>query len=400
MVQRAARAALLGVLLLAGHGKAVSATTRVAGDGHVRIPFVVESGHVWVRGVIAGSDSLWIIVDSGASSSVMDEGLAKALGLEQSGRHETTGAGGAQPSSSVADVTIRIGDLSIHRDSLDTTDLAPISAQSGHPLQIILGFELFESCVVRFDYPAGIMDVWDRAHAPRSLPGVSVPMTLEDNHPYVIGVLTLPRRAPLRGRFVIDTGSSASLIVAPDVAARDSLAHAFPRTLRVVGRGVGGERSNRIGRAESLGLGGLRFERPLVIIPSLAAGQFSAPGTLGNIGGQLLARCRVTFDYRRRRVAFERGPDFDRPFEADMSGMSAVRGASGLTVRFVDPGTPASEAGVRVGDVVTSIDGEAAVGIEPERLRLLMQREGRAVRLEILRGAEVRTVTLVLRRLI
>ena len=53
-------------------------------------------------------------------------------------------------------------------------------------------------------------------------------MTLIENLPYVEGVLTVPGRPPLSGRFVIDTGSSLALLVAPDVAARENLAAAFP----------------------------------------------------------------------------------------------------------------------------------------------------------------------------
>jgi len=392
-------AALAAIAVLVGQGPASAANVRVAG-GHARIPFDVQSGHVWVRGVVRGSDSLWIVVDTGAASSAMDVALARAVGLEPHGRHESPGAGGVQASASVTDVTIEIDGVSIHRDSMDTVDFAALSAQSGHPMQIVLGYELFESCIVRFDYATGVMDVWDVLHAPKSQPGVLVPMTLEENHPYVEGVLRVPGRPPLRGRFVIDTGSSAGLILAPDVAARMSLAHAFPRTLQVVGRGVGGEVHNRIGRAESFALGTLRLERPLVMMPDSTAGRFSAPGTMGNIGGQILSRYRVTFDYRRRRVGFERGAGFDRPFEADMSGLSMVRESEGLRVRIVNPRTPASEAGLREGDLVTGVDGESAAALDAAKLRRLMQREGHSLRLDVRQGAVVRTVTLVLRRLL
>lgn len=212
------------------------------------------------------------------------------------------GAGGLQHSYSVRDITVDIAGLSLHRRSMDTIDLSAMSTQMARPMQLILGYELFESCVVRFDYPAGMMDVWDARSAPENLPGVTVPMTLIHNHPYVEGMLDVPGRTSLRGRFVIDTGSGAALIVAPDVVARVDLSAAFPRTLQTIGRGVGGETRNRIGRAESFWIGALRFARPTVILPDSGGGFFSAPGTLGNIGGQLLERCRVTFDYPHSRV--------------------------------------------------------------------------------------------------
>jgi membrane-associated protease RseP (regulator of RpoE activity) len=157
---------------------------------------------------------------------------------------------------------------------------------------------------------------------------------------------------------------------------------------------------NRIGRAEWFALGEVTFDRPLAVVPDATAGQFSAPGTLGNIGGPILSRCRVTFDYGRRRVGFERGDDFARPFEADMSGLGATRSPAGLAVRAVNPGTPAAEAGLRVGDVVTRLDGRPVAELDGAALRKLLQREGYALRVEYQRGGATRSATLRLRRLL
>ncbi|HYM81333.1 MAG TPA: aspartyl protease family protein [Candidatus Limnocylindria bacterium] len=369
-------------------------------DGHARIPFDLRSQHVWVRGRVNGSDSVWIVVDTGASASVIDATLSRSLSLRTSGQHEALGAGGPQHSTTVEDATIEIGGLSLRPRAMGAIDLSALGAQSGRPMQVILGYELFQSCVVRFDYAAGVMDVWDAKHAPRDLPGVAVPMTLVENHPYVEGVLTLPGRAPLRGRFVIDTGSSLAILLAPDVVEREKLATAFPRTLVAIGRGVGGELRNRVGRAESFALGSLRFSKPTVVMPDSGAGRISAPGSLGNIGGQLLGRCRVTFDYSHHQIRFEPGADFEHPFEADMSGATLTRTGGALVVRWVNPETPAAEAGLQVGDRVIRIDGEIAERVDPAMLRLRLQREGSVVRLEVQRGANSLQMSLTLRRLL
>ena len=395
---------LLTLLALAARGP-VEAAPRAARlhfdrQGHARIPFDLRSQHVWVRGRVNGSDSIWIVIDTGASSSVLDEKVARDLSLKVSGHHEALGAGGRQASSTVEDVTIELAGLSLHRRNMDTIDLAALGAQGGRPMQLVLGYELFQSCVVRFDYEAVVIDVWEAGRAPRDPAGVSVPMTLEENHPYVEGVLTVPGRAPLRGRFVIDTGSSQALFIAPDVARRESLASAFPRTLVGIGRGVGGELKSRVGRAESFSLGGLVFSRPTVVMPDPGAGRISVPGSLGNIGGQVLGRCRVTFDYPHRRVRFEPAPGFDRPFEADMSGATLSRTSDGVAVRWVNPETPAAEAGLQVGDIVTGVDGEAAERVDLAQLRLRLQQEGRVVRFQVKRGGDSLEKTLTLRRLL
>lgn len=380
-------------------GAAPAVELRLARDGHTRIPFDLRGQHIWVRGRVNDSDSLWIVIDTGAGACLMDQGLAQSLALKLSGHHESRGAAGTQRAQSASDVTVSLPGLSLHRDRMDTTDLSAFALLGGHPMQLVLGYELFQSCVVRFDYPAGMMDVWDLEHAPKESAGVMVPMTLTENHPYVEAALTLPGRAPLKGRFVIDTGSSMALLVAPEVAARESVTAALPKTMTVIARGVGGELKNQVGRAESFSLGSLVFSKPTVVIPE-PGGRISAPGSIGNIGGQILGRCRVTFDYPHQQVRFEPGTTFDRPFETDMLGATLTRGEGGVLVRWVNPGTPADEMGLRVGDVVTHVDGEVAGSIDPAALKLRLQNEGCEVMLRIRRGGETIERKATLRRLI
>jgi membrane-associated protease RseP (regulator of RpoE activity) len=157
---------------------------------------------------------------------------------------------------------------------------------------------------------------------------------------------------------------------------------------------------NRVGRAESFSIGALRFAAPTVVMPDSGGGYFSAPGTLGNIGGQLLERCRVTFDYPHARVRFEPVDGFDRPFEADMSGAVYTRTSGGYEVRIVEPGTPAAEAGLRVGDIVSTVNGDPAEGIAVAALKRTLQQDGKVVRFGVRRGADSVEIAVTLRRMI
>jgi hypothetical protein len=376
------------------------ARLRFAEGGHARIPFDLRGQHIWMRGTINGSDSLWIVVDTGASSSVMDDSLARAFHLPFTSEHENHGAGGVQPGYTVDNITIGLPGLTIEKRHMDTTALASIARASDRTMQVIVGHELFAACIVRFDYAAGILDVWDAKKPPADLGGTPVPLTFVDNLPYVEGVLEVPGRPPVRGRFVIDSGSSGGLSLPAEVVERESLAAAVPRTLEGIARGVGGEKRNQVARAGAFSVGDLRFERPIMIFASPGPGRITALGTVGNLGGQLLSRCRVTFDYSRRQVRFEPAANFANPFETDMAGLALTRADSGFEVRVVNPETPASEAGLQPGDRITSIDGEPATQIAPAALRTRFQQEGREVRLEWLRGDQSMSATLKLRRLI
>ena len=399
-------AVVLGAFLFAGlsGGRAAAATAerevRFEGDGYARIPFDLRGSHVWVRGTIGSSDSLWIVIDTGGSSALLDAAVAESLGLAQHGQVQSRGSGGAATGRLVSNVDIHLPGLTIHRDQLPTTALADISTAGRRPMQLIIGYALFASCVVRFDYAAQVLEVWDPEHAPNPIPGVGVPLKLQQNLPYVEGVLEVPGRAPIRGRFLLDTGSAAALMVGAEVTEREKLMTAFPRTIEQLARGVGGAMRNRVGRADAFSVGTLRFEKPTVMMQQPGAGRISAPGTVGNMGGPMLGRCRVTFDYAGRKVYLEPGAGFAEPFEADMSGATITPDGAGWAVRLVNPETPAAEAGLRAGDVVVHVNGEPADQLDPIAVRRLFSTEGATVTIGVRRGGEESTVTLRLRRLI
>jgi len=367
--------------------------------GHARFPFDLRGQHLWVRGQVNG-DSAWIVLDSGAGHTLLDAGLAQALKLKVVGTYQASGAGGTQAGANVANVTVTLPGLTLKSRRVNSTDLSAFTPLSGRPMQAIVGYELLRDCVVRFDYPGRMIDVWDRAHAPADLGGSAVRMTLVQNHPYVEATLTVAGHAPLTGRFVIDTGSGMAITVPPEVVRREGLLALQPRTLVVFGRGVGGEVPNHVGRAQSFTIGSLTFDRPTLSMPDSSGGRISVVGSLGNIGGQILERCAVTFDYADSTVRFEPGPEFDRPFDAEMLGATMMPGPDGYRVRWVGSDSPAAEAGLEVGDLVKSIDDQPSAGIDPALLRQQLRREGATMKLGIEHAGARRDVTVKLRRLI
>src|SRR6185295_16817432 len=61
----------------------------------------------------------------------------------------------------------------------------------------------------------------------------------------------------------------------------------------------------------------------------------------------------------------------------------------GVIVSDVAPGSPADDAGVKVKDIITSIDGTPAWNLPSVGTRLFMRRGGEKIKLAVLRGAEI-----------
>jgi len=86
-----------------------------------------------------------------------------------------------------------------------------------------------------------------------------------------------------------------------------------------------------------------------------------------------------------------------------ITGVGIVIHREGDQVVVVSPlsGTPAEEAGIRPGDVITAVDGQSTAGMSPAQVgRLIRGSEGTQVTLELLRdGRETITLTLTRKRI-
>ena len=374
-----------------------------AGSSALCIPFDPTSRQISLQARVNGHDKVWLTLDSGSEGSVLDSKLASALGLKAVGRQRSLGAGGEQEGSTVRGVDVELQGFELLDQAMDALSLEALSAQAGRRMDGIIGHPIFERCVVQIDYTRHCLSLFDTSRFEYAGRGAVIPIELIDSHPYVTASVVLPGGRSITGRFVIDTGGSSSLIFSSEVIEREGIQAVMGKTLSVQGHGVGGGTELRLGRVDRLDLGGFSLVRPIAMLKLTGAGRVSAPGTLGNIGAGVLSRFTVIFDYARRRMILEPGPDLAEAFESDMSGLSLVTAPPEFrTVRVarVMDDSPGVDAGVRAGDVIEAVDGTPADEIGVPALRERLRREGQVIRLGVLRGTERILVTLRTRRMI
>jgi hypothetical protein len=267
----------------------------------------------------------------------------------------------------------------------------------------ILGDSLLRQVAFEIDFPRRCVSFYDGHSFRYKGTGKVLPLSFEQGLPYVTARVVFPGGRSISGRFVIDTGSNASLILSPELVERENLREAMGKTLKVQGHGVGGGVELAMGRIERFELGGFTFANPITLFQGAGAGRVSAPGTVGNIGCGLLSRFKVTFDYPRRRMILEPAENLADPFESDMSGLTFLASPPDfktIKIARVQEGSPGVDAGVLPGDVLVAVDGVPASAIVLPELRERLRKEGVSVRLELQRDTDVVDVSLVTRRLI
>jgi hypothetical protein len=369
-------------------------------------PFEITSNKPFVQVSVNGSGPQWFILDSGCSGgSVIARECAERLKLgrgDEAKQHLGAGAGVAVGVATTPDVTLRIGGDTLRAPLLRVFTLAHVAPFEGRSVDGLLGEDFLRRHVVEIDYAQRKIRFFEPSHVVPAGAASVVPITLENGLAVARGTLTSPGHGPIACRLVIDTGVRATVIFYhPFVTDHRLLAQQSHLLMGTVGGGAGGESIGDIGRVESLRIGPVSFKQPVAIFSRDTVGVFASRDADGIVGGELLRRCKVTFDYPHKRLLLE--PYATPPdFEYDMSGLFLT--AHGETFReiviqSVAAGTPAAEAGLRRGDRIAAIDGQRDADLTLERVRAMF-REPTTRRLDVERGGERFQVKLTTRRLV
>ena len=352
------------------------------GTSPAEIPFEMNTVHIFVQARINGSEPLWFIFDTGASASALSTSSAKQLGLELKGKIEGRGAGeGTVEANVVSGVTFTLPGVELVDQTSVTVPLGRIEELMGRQVDGVLGYDLISRFVVVIDYQNKKILLHDPASYSHKGAGARVAIELDGSVPMVSADIVPYGRDAIEGTFLIDTGANAAVILGSPFTRGHDLLATLPRSYEYIGGyGIGGESRGVAGRTASLELGGIRFEEPICGFPSDEAGAFADPTIAGIIGGEILRRCTVTFDYGRGEMILEPNGDFEKPFRENLSGLQITTGGRGdwttFTVIRVRPDSPAARADVRKDDIIRAIDGTPADKFTAHAVHERFKKEG------------------------
>jgi predicted aspartyl protease len=351
------------------------------------LPFELINNHIYMHGAIDGKPVL-LLLDTGGAN-VLTPASAKRLGYTPEGAMAASGAGNDQPDLAFAHGgAVTVGGVTLAKPVFYVIDMGALPDVEGVDLDGLVGYELFSRLAVRIDYPGRTVTFTSPAAFTPPAGAIAVPFEMSDRIPVVRGTID-----SLPGRFWIDTGSRSSLTTMTKFTKDHDLAGKYkPRFEAVNGWGVGGAARSSPVRFHEVTIGSAKVHD---VVGDLFTGEKSNladPDAAANLGGGILSRFVVTFDYAHRTMYLEPGPDADRAEGYDRSGLFVLRtdGGKALDVKSIIPRSPAAKAGVQEGDRVVAIDG-AAIATKPVWQWRAMLRErpaGTRVVLKISRGGK------------
>jgi predicted aspartyl protease len=365
------------------------------GASSVTLPFRLLNNHIYLQARVNGRGPYTFMLDTGGHT-LLSPHLVAELGLKPIGAAATSGTGEGHSVSGFVKVDdIALGDAHL-RDQMGFAVEIYDPAIEGLRVDGMIGFEMVRRFATTIDYGARRVTFTapDRFD-PKGL-GQAIPFKFYDHLPWVQGAID---GAP--AHMDIDTGSRSEIDVTTPFVEAHRLRARFPNGVRAVtGWGVGGPARSYVVRLPSVTIGPFTIDRPTAYLSESHRSSLSDPNYDGNVGGGLLKRFVVSFDYAHQAMYLK--PAVPQPTDVgrfDRSGMWFNAANDGYVIADLSSGGPAQQAGMVIGDLIVAIDGRSATpeGLSDARALLRAKPAGSRVRLSVKRGRAEETVILILR---
>ena len=311
----------------------------------------------------------------------------------------------------------------------------------GAQIDGIIGTSLFKDFKITVNYLAKRKRIEPSSERATSCKKCSIlPIRFKNKKPLVNARVTQDNGEVIDGDFLIDSGSSDALWLFDQHKKVVKTSSFFPDFL---GIGINGDVFGDRGKIPSFQLGSFNLEKVKVAYPnSLKTYETLIDSNrIGSIGGELLRRFKVTFDFPNKQLILKRNSKTFSPFYYNLSGIELQykgenlikekisfvaddrnksqeeRQNNGVKIFFTEvyrlrfqpiieisnlrKGSPAALAGLKVGDIIVSINGKKVGDIKLQHMVHLFQRKpGTKIKLAVKRNEEKLIYRFVLKSLL
>ncbi|MBN1926845.1 MAG: aspartyl protease family protein [Prolixibacteraceae bacterium] len=352
---------------------------------------------------INGSDTMNFILDTGVRDPIITElTLVEELNLNYMKPIELRGLGNELVTQAYqsGDNTITLPGLEATHQKINVIidENFQISQILGMPVHGLIGMNMFKNYIVQVNYQAEQIRLYKPQHfqyRPRKK-DIVMPIHFVRNNPVIRADIIQDSGQVVPTVLLIDTGASDALWLSPysnsNINIPENNIYSF------LGVGLGGELFGYKGRIETLWIGGLPLDNPIVSYPEseYINNVIKQEQRHGSIGGEILRRYTLYFDYFNQRLIMRPNVDYRDKFYYNMSGLEIINPVPGIpvyTISNVIEDSPAWIAGFRENDQLIALNYTNHKDLSLNDINLMLrQRQDKKIKMTVLRnGVEFRS---------
>ncbi|MDN3694406.1 PDZ domain-containing protein [Chryseobacterium tructae] len=412
---------LLGILVHAQNSFQLINTKKTV------IPFKLISNLIFIPVNINGAE-LTFLLDTGVAETILFSLDNKEIRLGNVQKIKFSGLGGSLSIDGLkSDRNIgKIGDKFINSTMslyVILNEEFNISSHVGIPVNGVIGYHFFKDHPIAIDYISKKITVYENIDVLKNKTRryEELPISIEKDKPYLNAYVEMTNEKK-ESKLLIDLGNSDPIWLFPTLI--KDFVYNRPNIDDFLGRGFNGDIYGKRSRIHNFYLGDFKFEKPLTAMPDEFSIQHVnlVKDRKGSIGGEIMRRFSLIFDYANNKLYLKKNRSFDDPFHFNMSGLdfkqdglewqedrvrietqamintgkvNEVFGESFqykfnlkpiFSIAGVRKDSPSYGAGLKTDDRVISINGSKTSEMTLERI------------LEMMRSSEGKTITMTVQR--
>ena len=314
-----------------------------------------------------------------------------------------------------------------------------LSPRLGIPVHGIIGYDLFRDFIVELNYSSKYLKLHDPDlyRSKKSSKTRTLPLQIIQNKAYVQGDVLMKNKKNIPVKLLIDSGSSDALWLFEDL----DRGLGVPRDNYVdfLGQGLSGSIYGKRTKIDGIKLAGFLLKDAKTAFPDLQYfNSITSFGSRnGSLGGEVLKRFTLVFNYGNSTLSLRKNSLFNKPFDFNLSGIDiqhngmryiseSIADANGsvlvdsgksfgdvqilfenmtrlsmvpeIIVSGIRAGSPGHEAGLQEGDVILAVNGKKVHHYKLQQiLQMLNDKEGKRVKVLIERYQKDMLITYVLK---
>ncbi len=377
------------------------------------IPFEYKNNMIIVNVLFQKTFPLKFIFDTGAEHTILSrKEITDILGLQYQRAFKLVGADMSQDLTAhlVMGTHMEIGKkmlLPFQPILVLEDDYFRFEEVTGLKIHGVLGADIFRTFILKINYQRQVITLMKPSWFNEKKPVedfTAIPIEITKYKPYINCPLKIYQDSSINVKLLLDSGATIALIL--NTNTHDNL-KLPPNVLSGnIGLGLGGFLEGFMGRVESLTLDEFYFKEVLTnfqdLPPQIDTSLLN--GRNGIIGNQILSRFTIIIDYWNEMLYLKPNRNFDASFKYDKSGAVIIAGGIQLNqfiVHDVIENTPASIAGLRVGDEIRNINWTPAAFFSlRDIISLLSRKEGKKIRMIVKRNGVRHKIVFRLKKLI
>jgi len=374
------------------------------GENKVRIPIEIYNNLIVIPVVLNGALPLKFILDTGVRTAILTEKtFSDILNLSYSRKYIISGPGGEQLIEAYItnNVSLELPGVSGRGHALLVLgqDYLELRNYLGTDVHGILGYELFSRFIIEVDYDKKMLTLYQPKRFKVRRNFQAIPIKIEDTKPYLTTSVVLADGTQLSAKLLVDSGASHGLMLEPTSDPRILVPGSSVSS--IIGRGLGGEITGKVGRIRSLKIGNYLIKNVIANFPDpnsyFDSLKLGATQRNGAIGGEVLSRFTVIFNFPKEEIYLKKNNSFKKKFHYNLSGLTVKAKGSRLNVFEVievREQSVADMAGVAAGDLILSINGISTSSLDlnsingffnlkpGKKIHLIVDRKGHQLKLD------------------